>query len=196
METLAAVAGGFVGLFATFVLLFVFDRFVDTPRWARACPHAERRRAGGVVCACVGGALAVEPARSGATREAAAAAFQDARRPAAGRDRADGDGRSAGEHFARAAARGDPAGGGGIGPLRFCASGAGASGAALGARGDGARGPGGGPVRLRAKGGDKRARPLGACRGRRSSATPLPASKRCRTNSSWRTARRLKSRAD
>jgi len=35
METLAAFAGGFVGLFATFVLLFVFDRFVDTPRLAR-----------------------------------------------------------------------------------------------------------------------------------------------------------------
>jgi histone H3/H4 len=36
METLAAVAGALVGLTATFVLLFVFDRFVDTPRWARA----------------------------------------------------------------------------------------------------------------------------------------------------------------
>ena len=35
LETLAAFAGGVVGLFATFVLLFVFDRFVDTPRWAR-----------------------------------------------------------------------------------------------------------------------------------------------------------------
>ncbi len=35
METLAAFAGGLVGLFATFVLLFVFDRFVDTPRVAR-----------------------------------------------------------------------------------------------------------------------------------------------------------------
>lgn len=35
METLAAVAGGVAGLLATFVLLFVFDRFVDTPRWAR-----------------------------------------------------------------------------------------------------------------------------------------------------------------
>lgn len=35
-ETLAAVAGGIVGLLATFVLLFVFDRFIDTPRWARA----------------------------------------------------------------------------------------------------------------------------------------------------------------
>lgn len=35
METLAAVAGGLVGLFATFVLLFVFDRFVETPRLAR-----------------------------------------------------------------------------------------------------------------------------------------------------------------
>src|SRR5882757_10305185 len=36
METLAALAGGIVGLLATFVLLFVCDRFVDTPRWARA----------------------------------------------------------------------------------------------------------------------------------------------------------------
>src|ERR1700755_322048 len=36
METLAAVAGGLAGVLATFVLLFVFDRFVDTPRWARA----------------------------------------------------------------------------------------------------------------------------------------------------------------
>jgi hypothetical protein len=36
METLAAVAGGLAGLLATFVVLFVFDRFVDTPRWARA----------------------------------------------------------------------------------------------------------------------------------------------------------------
>lgn len=36
LETLAAVAGGIVGLFATFVLLFVLDRFVDTPRWARS----------------------------------------------------------------------------------------------------------------------------------------------------------------
>src|SRR5580693_7381201 len=35
METLAAVAGGVVGLLATFVLLFVCDRFVDTPRVAR-----------------------------------------------------------------------------------------------------------------------------------------------------------------
>jgi hypothetical protein len=35
METLAAVAGGLVGLLATFVLLFLCDRFVDTPRWAR-----------------------------------------------------------------------------------------------------------------------------------------------------------------
>ena len=35
LETLAAVAGGVAGLFATFVLLFVLDRFVDTPRWAR-----------------------------------------------------------------------------------------------------------------------------------------------------------------
>ena len=35
METLAAFAGGLVGLFTTFVLLFVFDRFVDTPRLAR-----------------------------------------------------------------------------------------------------------------------------------------------------------------
>src|SRR5688500_10324384 len=36
METLAAVAGALAGLCATFVLLFVFDRFGDTPRWARA----------------------------------------------------------------------------------------------------------------------------------------------------------------
>ena len=36
METLAAVAGAFLGLGAAFLLLFVFDRFVDTPRWARA----------------------------------------------------------------------------------------------------------------------------------------------------------------
>src|SRR5258708_11542578 len=35
METVAAVAGGVVGLLVTFVLLFVFDRFVDTPRVAR-----------------------------------------------------------------------------------------------------------------------------------------------------------------
>src|SRR5579862_8577415 len=35
METLAAIAGGVVGLLATFVLLFVCDRFVDTPRVAR-----------------------------------------------------------------------------------------------------------------------------------------------------------------
>ena len=35
METIAAVAGGVVGLFTTFVLLFVCDRFVDTPRAAR-----------------------------------------------------------------------------------------------------------------------------------------------------------------
>src|SRR6187431_947402 len=35
METLATVAGAAVGICATFVLLFVFDRFVDTPRWAR-----------------------------------------------------------------------------------------------------------------------------------------------------------------
>lgn len=37
METLAAVAGGIAGLFSTFVLLFVVDRFVDTPRIARVC---------------------------------------------------------------------------------------------------------------------------------------------------------------
>lgn len=36
METLAAVAGGAVGLLATFLILFVSDRFIDTPRWARA----------------------------------------------------------------------------------------------------------------------------------------------------------------
>ena len=35
METLAAIGGGLVGLLTTFVLLFVFDRFVDTPRLAR-----------------------------------------------------------------------------------------------------------------------------------------------------------------
>ncbi len=35
-ETLVAVAGGAVGLLTTFVLLFVADRFGDTPRWARA----------------------------------------------------------------------------------------------------------------------------------------------------------------
>ena len=46
METLAAFAGGVVGLFATFVLLFVFDRFVDTPRLAR------------IVLTLTGGALA------------------------------------------------------------------------------------------------------------------------------------------
>ncbi|MHA3772360.1 hypothetical protein ACXR0O_12575 [Verrucomicrobiota bacterium sgz303538] len=46
METLAAVAGGAVGLLATFMLLFVFDRFVDTPRWAR------------VILTLTGGALA------------------------------------------------------------------------------------------------------------------------------------------
>jgi hypothetical protein len=36
METLAAVAGGTAGVLATFVLLFISDRFVDTPRWGRA----------------------------------------------------------------------------------------------------------------------------------------------------------------
>ena len=35
METLAAVAGGVVGVLATFVFLFLCDRFVDTPRVAR-----------------------------------------------------------------------------------------------------------------------------------------------------------------
>jgi hypothetical protein len=35
METLAALAGGVFGVLATFVLLFVADRFVDTPRVAR-----------------------------------------------------------------------------------------------------------------------------------------------------------------
>jgi len=35
METVAAVAGGVAGLLITFVLLFVCDRFVDTPRVAR-----------------------------------------------------------------------------------------------------------------------------------------------------------------
>lgn len=46
METLAAFAGGLVGLCATFVLLFVADRFVDTPRWSR------------VILTLTGGALA------------------------------------------------------------------------------------------------------------------------------------------
>ena len=36
METLVAVAGGLAGLLITYVLLFVFDRFVNTPVWARA----------------------------------------------------------------------------------------------------------------------------------------------------------------
>jgi hypothetical protein len=36
METVVAVAGGLAGLFVTYVLLFVFDRFVNTPVWARA----------------------------------------------------------------------------------------------------------------------------------------------------------------
>jgi hypothetical protein len=35
LETMLAVAGGFVGLVATFLLLFISDRFIDTPRWAR-----------------------------------------------------------------------------------------------------------------------------------------------------------------
>ena len=35
METLVAVAGGLAGLLITYVLLFVFDRFVNTPIWAR-----------------------------------------------------------------------------------------------------------------------------------------------------------------
>ncbi len=35
METLVAVAGGIAGLLITYVLLFVFDRFVNTPVWAR-----------------------------------------------------------------------------------------------------------------------------------------------------------------
>ena len=35
METLVAVAGGLAGLLITYVLLFVFDRFVNTPVWAR-----------------------------------------------------------------------------------------------------------------------------------------------------------------
>jgi hypothetical protein len=35
METLVAVAGGVAGLFITYILLFVFDRFVNTPVWAR-----------------------------------------------------------------------------------------------------------------------------------------------------------------
>ena len=36
LETLLAVAGGLAGLLATFLLLFISDRFIDTPRWARA----------------------------------------------------------------------------------------------------------------------------------------------------------------
>ncbi len=35
METIAAIAGGFAGLFITYVLLFVVDRFVNTPIAAR-----------------------------------------------------------------------------------------------------------------------------------------------------------------
>jgi hypothetical protein len=35
METWWAVAGGFVGLFVTLVLLYLLDRFVDTPKWGR-----------------------------------------------------------------------------------------------------------------------------------------------------------------
>ena len=46
METLVAVAGGLAGLLVTYVLLFVFDRFVNTPVWARA------------VLTCTGAALA------------------------------------------------------------------------------------------------------------------------------------------
>jgi hypothetical protein len=46
METLVAVAGGLAGLLVTYVLLFVFDRFVNTPIWARA------------VLTCTGAALA------------------------------------------------------------------------------------------------------------------------------------------
>ena len=36
METLVAVGGGLAGLLITYVLLFAFDRFVNTPVWARA----------------------------------------------------------------------------------------------------------------------------------------------------------------
>ncbi len=36
METLVAVAGGIAGLLITYVLLFVLDRFVNTPGWARS----------------------------------------------------------------------------------------------------------------------------------------------------------------
>ncbi|MCX6976445.1 MAG: hypothetical protein NTX04_00595 [Verrucomicrobia bacterium] len=36
LESRAAIAGGLVGLLTTFLLLFVFDRFGDTPRWARS----------------------------------------------------------------------------------------------------------------------------------------------------------------
>ena len=35
METIAAIAGGIAGLFITYVLLFVADRFVNTPIAAR-----------------------------------------------------------------------------------------------------------------------------------------------------------------
>ena len=46
MEALVAVAGGVVGLLVTYSLLFVFDRFMNTPVWARA------------VLTCSGAALA------------------------------------------------------------------------------------------------------------------------------------------
>ena len=46
METLVAAAGGLAGLLITYVLLFAFDRFVNTPVWARA------------VLTCTGAALA------------------------------------------------------------------------------------------------------------------------------------------
>jgi hypothetical protein len=46
LETLLAVAGGFAGLLAAFLLLFVSDRFIDTPRWARLILTL-----GGAVCA-------------------------------------------------------------------------------------------------------------------------------------------------
>jgi hypothetical protein len=46
METLVAAAGGLAGLLVTYILLFAFDRFVNTPVWART------------VLTCAGAALA------------------------------------------------------------------------------------------------------------------------------------------
>ena len=39
METLVAVAGGLAGLLITYVLLFAFDRFVNTPIWGCTSLH-------------------------------------------------------------------------------------------------------------------------------------------------------------